>query len=70
MDTDHIDFERQDRLGFPEFVFGEAKTVDQIAEILGKFRERGASCLVTRNLADGGLYLKISISTISFWAFP
>ena len=48
MNTDHIDFERQDRLGFPEFVFGEGKTIVQIAGILEKFREQGSSCLVTR----------------------
>ena len=48
MNTDHLDFERQDRLGFPEFVFGEGKTVAQIAGILEKFRAQGSSCLVTR----------------------
>ncbi|MBU8871217.1 MAG: nickel pincer cofactor biosynthesis protein LarB [Gemmatimonadales bacterium] len=48
MNTDHIDFERQERLGFPEFVFGEGKTIEQIAGILGKFLKQGTSCLVTR----------------------
>lgn len=48
MNTDHIDFERNERLGFPEFVFGEGKSVDQIAAILEKFAARGVSCLVTR----------------------
>lgn len=48
MNADHIDFERSERLGFPEFVFGEGKTTAQIATILEKFQDRGASCLVTR----------------------
>lgn len=48
MNSDHIDFERAERLGFPEFVFGEGKSTAQIAEIFVQFQERGASCLVTR----------------------
>jgi NCAIR mutase (PurE)-related protein len=48
MNADHIDFERPERLGFPEFVFGEGKTTDQIATILEKFQIRGEACLVTR----------------------
>jgi len=52
---DHdIDFERQDRLGFPEFVFGEGKTVEQIGAILDQFRERGVSGLVTRVQPEKG----------------
>ncbi len=52
MDTHSIDFDREDRLGFPEFVFGEAKTTEQISEILGVFRERKSPCLVTRLQAE------------------
>lgn len=48
MNVDHIDFDRPERLGFPEFVFGEGKTTEQIAGILEKFQERSAPCLVTR----------------------
>jgi len=54
MDDHDIDFQRQERLGFPEFVFGEGKTVEQIAHILEKFRERGVSCLVTRLQPEKG----------------
>ncbi|MBD3221644.1 nickel pincer cofactor biosynthesis protein LarB [bacterium] len=47
--NDHdIDFERDGRLGFPEFVFGESKSTEQIGAILGAFRARGESGLVTR----------------------
>jgi len=48
MDQHHIDFDRESRLGFPEFVFGEGKTAAQIAAILETHRQRGAGCLVTR----------------------
>jgi hypothetical protein len=48
MNTDHIDFERSERLGFPEFVFGEGKSTEQIARILERYVERGDACLVTR----------------------
>jgi pyridinium-3,5-biscarboxylic acid mononucleotide synthase len=48
MNTDHIDFERADRIGFPEFIFGEGKSSQQIAEILAQFQDRKTSCLVTR----------------------
>ena len=48
MNTDHIDFDRHERLGFPEFVFGEGKSTEQIALILEKHQTRGVSCLVTR----------------------
>lgn len=43
-----IDFEREKRQGFPEIVFGEAKEVRQVAEIIEEFRKRQKSCLVTR----------------------
>ncbi len=48
MKTHSIDFDREDRLGFPEFVYGEAKSVEQLTEILTVFAKRGSSCLVTR----------------------
>jgi NCAIR mutase (PurE)-related protein len=52
---DHdIDFDRDGRLGFPEFVFGESKSAAQIAAILDAFRARGESCLVTRVAAETG----------------
>ncbi len=55
---DHdIDFERDGRLGFPEFVFGESKTIEQIGAILDAYRVRGESCLVTRVDADRGATL-------------
>lgn len=57
MNTHSIDFDREDRLGFPEFIFGEAKTVAQISDILSAFKQRGASCLVTRLQEEKGTVL-------------
>jgi NCAIR mutase (PurE)-related protein len=61
MQADHIDFERSERLGFPEFVFGEGKTAAQIAAILAKHRDRGMACLVTRLQPE-----KAAVLTASF----
>ncbi len=61
MNTHHIDFERADRLGFPEFIFGEAKTIEQITEILSVFQKRGDSCLITRLQEEKGVILADTI---------
>jgi hypothetical protein len=51
--SDHdLDFDRDRRLGFPEFVFGEAKSVDQLAAILDAHAAREEGCLVTRLQAE------------------
>ncbi len=54
MNDHHIDFERKDRQGFPEFVYGEAKTLEQIAEILELFRQKQQSCFVSRLQPEKG----------------
>lgn len=47
--NDHdLDFGREERLGFPEFVYGEGKSPTQLAGILDAHRQRGVPCLVTR----------------------
>ena len=43
-----LDFDRQGRIGIGEAVFCEHKTPEQIDDILGRFQERGACCLLTR----------------------
>jgi len=43
-----LDHHRWARRGFPEAVYGEGKTSEEVVRILGAFRERGAPCLVTR----------------------
>jgi len=43
-----IDFQRRERLGFPEIVYGEFKSVEQLQHIAAAFAERSQSLLVTR----------------------
>lgn len=50
-DTD-IDFERSDRLGFPEIVYGEFKSPAQLQRIAERFASRSASLMVTRLQMD------------------
>ncbi len=44
----HIDHHRSLRKGFPEVIFGEGKTVDQIAGIMDKMKDQEKVVLVTR----------------------
>jgi len=48
MNEIELDFQREERQGFPELVYGEYKTAEQISEIIQQHREKGANCLVTR----------------------
>ncbi|RFB18900.1 nickel pincer cofactor biosynthesis protein LarB [Bacillus sp. HNG] len=43
-----IDHHRKNRQGFPEIVFGEGKTKEQILSIVNVIKERGDNVLVTR----------------------
>lgn len=47
-----VDHHRNARQGFPEVVFGQGKTPDQIAEISARIVGAGQSLLVTRTSAD------------------
>ncbi len=47
-----IDHGRANRQGFPEVIFGEGKTREQIAGIFEKLVERSPNVLVTRTTAD------------------
>ena len=47
-----VDHHRAIRQGFPEVVFGEGKTPDQVAQIAARIVEAGHSLLVTRTDAD------------------
>ncbi|MEQ9286273.1 MAG: nickel pincer cofactor biosynthesis protein LarB [Cyclobacteriaceae bacterium] len=46
--TFNIDFQRTERLGFPEVVFGQSKSVAQLVDILRHFEENGHSALATK----------------------
>jgi NCAIR mutase (PurE)-related protein len=43
-----LDFDRPDRIGMPEIVYGEHKTPEQLKEIAARHEERGRNLLVTR----------------------
>ena len=47
-----VDHHRHLRTGFPEVVFGEGKSAEQIAGILAEIGRGGANCLVTRVTAE------------------
>jgi NCAIR mutase (PurE)-related protein len=47
-----IDHHRALRQGFPETIFGEGKTVEQIVAIAGRIAERGDGVLITRASAE------------------
>lgn len=44
----HVDLHRRLRCGFPEVIFGQGKTADQIVAILRTLREHGEGGLATR----------------------
>lgn len=47
-DSVRLDMTRQQRCGFPEFVFGEGKTPEHLIGIIRGLRERNMTVLVTR----------------------
>ncbi len=53
-----VDHHRQLRVGFPEVVFGEGKTAEQITAIAERLRDAGQNVLVTRISPDGAAHLQ------------
>lgn len=43
-----IDYQREERIGFQEVVFGASKTIEQLDAIVQDFRTNKKSCLITR----------------------
>ena len=43
-----IDYQREQRIGFQEVVFGASKNIDQLQEIVSDFQKNGKSALITR----------------------
>ncbi|MDD5596749.1 MAG: nickel pincer cofactor biosynthesis protein LarB [Victivallaceae bacterium] len=58
MDFARIDHGRKKRCGFPEFIYGENKTVGQLEKIIPVIMNEGSPVLVTRIDADKGRILK------------
>ncbi|MCS7014784.1 MAG: nickel pincer cofactor biosynthesis protein LarB [Gemmatales bacterium] len=44
----HVDLDREKRCGFPEVIFCEGKTPQQVLEIVQRLRQAGQDCLATR----------------------
>ena len=53
-----IDHHRKNRQGFPEIVFGEGKTADQILAIVQSLRARNDSVLVTRISREKAVFVQ------------
>ena len=48
----HIDHTRHDRCGFPEVIYGEGKTADQITGIVSELKKHNTPLLCTRTSAE------------------
>ncbi len=48
MDNYNLDTNREERLGFPEVVYGATKSVDLLKSILGEYQSTGRNALATR----------------------
>ena len=48
----HLDHSRNERCGFPEFIFGERKTLEQLQNITRNMCETGKTVLITRLSAN------------------
>ncbi|WP_075603815.1 nickel pincer cofactor biosynthesis protein LarB [Saccharicrinis aurantiacus] len=53
-----LDFHRELRNGYPEVVFGENKTIEQLIDIVAKMEEHQVNLLATRISAEKGSALK------------
>lgn len=61
MSTDgdlHIDFAREERLGFPEIIYGEHKSADQLQRIVRQCVERRHNVLISRCQAEKAAVLE------------
>lgn len=54
----NIDSLRQDRKGFPEVIFGQGKTPEQIVRIAGEMARLGQTVFVTRLQPEAGIKLR------------
>jgi NCAIR mutase (PurE)-related protein len=59
-----IDHHRALRQGFPEVVFGEGKTPEQVLEIASRIAERGEGLLITRLSAEAAVLLASRFQSI------
>jgi NCAIR mutase (PurE)-related protein len=43
-----IDYQRKERIGFPEVIFGASKSLEQLDDIIHDYRSNQMDCLITR----------------------
>jgi len=55
----HLDFDREERVGFPEIVYGLGKSTDQLLRILEQYREKEKPVLITRLDAEKAAALQV-----------
>ncbi len=60
-----VDHHRQLRVGFPEVVFGEGKTAEQIVAIAERLRDAGQNVLVTRIAPDAAEALRAHMPAVA-----
>ncbi|MBC2606644.1 nickel pincer cofactor biosynthesis protein LarB [Pelagicoccus albus] len=56
-DSFNLDFDRTERLGFPEVVFGAGKTLEVLTEILQAYQAKGLNALATKVQPEKGKQL-------------
>ncbi len=56
-DSFEIDFNRSERLGFPEVIFGASKPLPVLVEILQSYQQQGLNALATKVQAEKGAAL-------------
>jgi hypothetical protein len=65
-----VDHHRHLRTGFPEVIFGESKTAEQIAAILTEVASGGGNCLVTRVATDKAEAVLALVPNAAYHALP
>lgn len=69
LDFARIDHHRALRQGFPEVIFGQGKTAEQVVAIASRIVARGDSMLATRLSPDARALLSACISNLEWCAF-
>jgi NCAIR mutase (PurE)-related protein len=54
MDEYNLDMDRENRLGFPEVVYGQTKSVKLLTNILGEYQAEGKNALASRLQTEKG----------------
>jgi pyridinium-3,5-biscarboxylic acid mononucleotide synthase len=66
MDEYNLDMDRENRLGFPEVVYGQTKSVELLTKILGDYEQAGKNALASRLQPEKGNALLKTFSNAFF----